>query len=246
MTDSGPDNPDFMQLVRDSTGQTEPYLRTNTTSIHMMQLENENHSVPHNVNDVLELLGLGPYQCYLFIACGMYISFEYVELMLLTFLLPEIKNDWNLTETETGLIGTMGFFGMLLGSYVFGLLADHRGRRFVILTANFINIIASGLSAVCNTPLTLGTCRFFVGFASAGLFIAAVTMLCEFCSIKLRTKAMLLLPNFYTLGAIFSVLIAWFTIGFYINLIFYTMISFFFLEICHRTHIICHMFIITL
>ena len=42
---------------------------------------------------------------YVCIRCGLFISFEYVELMLLTFLLPEIKEAWDLTESTTGMIG---------------------------------------------------------------------------------------------------------------------------------------------
>merc|ERR1719285_629616 len=62
--------------------------------------------------------------------CGGVLGCEYIELMCLTFLLPAIKDYWDLDEG--GLVGGVTYFGMLCGAYIWSITIDRYGRRWTI------------------------------------------------------------------------------------------------------------------
>ena len=55
---------------------------------------------------------------------------ESMELMLLSFVGPAVQQQWGLSSEEESYISSAVFFGMLVGAYSWGLLADAKGRRY--------------------------------------------------------------------------------------------------------------------
>lgn len=55
---------------------------------------------------------------------------ESMELMLLSFVGPAVQQQWGLSSDQESYISSAVFFGMLVGAYSWGLLADARGRRY--------------------------------------------------------------------------------------------------------------------
>ncbi|MBI4417008.1 MAG: MFS transporter, partial [Euryarchaeota archaeon] len=77
------------------------------------------------------------------------------------------------TESQVGLIVAGGSLAGFLSSFVFGRLADVRGRRAVLLTGIALASIAVALQVLATDPVSLGISWFGFGFTH-GMFPGAL------------------------------------------------------------------------
>ena len=71
-------------------------------------------------------------------------------MMLLSFLLPELRREWSLSGAESALVGQGVFIGMLFGATTLATLSDKYGRKVVIVWGTLGTAIFGVLS---GTPL---------------------------------------------------------------------------------------------
>lgn len=81
------------------------------------------------VDQAVEYLGYGRFQYFLLIIVGVTQMAHSMEVMILSFLMPEVKSYWNISMWQVSLIGSSVFLGKLIGSLVWGNLSDKIGRR---------------------------------------------------------------------------------------------------------------------
>ena len=91
-----------------------------------------------------------------------------MEIMLLSFLMPLLKEEWNLESGIDGLISAIVFAGMLLGTFTWAYIADRYGRRKVVIISNIGCFIAGLLSGLAPNIELMIASRFFVGFFVGG------------------------------------------------------------------------------
>lgn len=83
----------------------------------------------YTLDEALVAVGFGKYQGWVFAYAGLGSIAEAMEVMILSFIGPSVKSEWNLSSTEEGLITTVVFAGMLIGAYSWGVISDNFGRR---------------------------------------------------------------------------------------------------------------------
>ncbi len=138
--------------------------------------------------------------------------FDALDVGLLSFIMAALRQDWNLSATETGWIGGINSIGMALGALMFGLLADRIGRKKVFILTLLTFSVASGLSAASTTLAMLLFLRFFIGLGLGGELPVASTLVAESVRAHERGKIVVLLESFWALGWILAALIAYFVI----------------------------------
>ncbi len=72
------------------------------------------------------------------------------ESLVISFLLPVLKNEWNLSPTKLSLIGTSIFFGFFVGSVLSGYFGDKYGRRKPLIISNIIFTVFGLLSGIVD------------------------------------------------------------------------------------------------
>lgn len=87
-----------------------------------------------------------------------------VENVNIGFVLPYIKCEMDISTTDQGLIGSVGYIGIVLSSHMWGFLADTTGRRRVLLMSMGGSFSCALLSAFSVNIISLIISRFFVGF----------------------------------------------------------------------------------
>ncbi|XP_006861301.1 PREDICTED: putative transporter SVOPL [Chrysochloris asiatica] len=89
------------------------------------------------VEDAVETIGFGRFHIALFLIMGSTGIAEAMEIMLIAVVSPVIRCEWRLENWQVALVTTMVFFGYMVFSIFFGLLADRYGR-WKILFISFV------------------------------------------------------------------------------------------------------------
>lgn len=98
----------------------------------------------YTVDEALTSAGFGKFQYLVFAYAGLAVFAEAMEIMILSFIGPAVKSEWGVSPSAESLLSTVVFAGNLVGVYLWGLLSDNYGRKWVYF-GFFSCEIASGL-----------------------------------------------------------------------------------------------------
>ncbi|MBQ3444567.1 MAG: MFS transporter [Selenomonadaceae bacterium] len=128
---------------------------------------------------------------------------------LISFVLPILAKEWNLTPEQVGWIGSVGLIGMALGAVLAGTIADKFGRKNVFAATVILYSVSTGLCAISWSYESLLVFRFLVGFGLGGELPVAATLMSEYAPSQLRGRFIVLLESFWGLGWLVAALISY-------------------------------------
>lgn len=126
--------------------------------------------------------------------------FNALDLGLLTFVVTAIQKDWQLTPGQTNWVGLITLFGIVIGALISGILADQVNRKKILIVMMFLFAISTGLCAIVDNLQLFLVLRFFSGIGTGGELPVIITFLFESMTPKFRSKAVILLGIFWSLG----------------------------------------------
>jgi putative MFS transporter len=138
---------------------------------------------------------------------------EFFDYYLIGFVLAFIIKPWHLTFGQSAIILLSSGVGAILGSVIWGRIADIWGRRSVFIWTIVNFSLASG--ALYFTPdngwIYLSVLRFFVGFGVGGLYCVDLPLVQEFVPARMRGFVGGLVTVFIPLGVMIASSFAAFT-----------------------------------
>ena len=109
------------------------YFFFNGCRLHIVRIccsQMDNEVVPvYTLDEALNHVGFGKFQILVLIYAGLGLVAEAMEVMILSFIGPAIKSEWNLSPAQETLLTSVVFAGLLVGSYSWGFISDNYGRR---------------------------------------------------------------------------------------------------------------------
>ncbi|GFG40420.1 hypothetical protein Cfor_01589 [Coptotermes formosanus] len=124
-----------------------------------------------------------------------------------------IVGEWNLTclhnQWKLSLVGTVHFAGILLGSIIFGLLADRFGRKMVFVVCIMFMSLTGVAQAVAPNYVTFQVFVFMNALGTAGVYPLAFIIGVEMVGRQKRETSATVLNYFYALGEAAVALVAW-------------------------------------
>ncbi len=138
--------------------------------------------------------------------------FDAMDVGLLSFVLAALKADWGLSPEQIGWIGSINSIGMAVGAFVFGVLADRKGRKLAFMVTLLLFSIGSGLTALVSSLSLFILLRFFIGMGLGGELPVASTLVAESVEAHERGRIVVLLESFWAFGWLLAALIAYFII----------------------------------
>lgn len=161
------------------------------------------------LDQAIEQIGFGRFQGKLMAICGMGWAADAMEVLLISFAIPAIGEEWNLTAGQKGLLATAIFVGMLVGAYFWGRIADTRGRRIGFMSTVAIDSIFGLLSAFSPSFLWLVILRALTGFGVGGTLPVDYAVFAEYLPTQKRGRYLVLLESFWALGYLVAAGLAW-------------------------------------
>ncbi len=165
-----------------------------------------------NIAARLERLPLTSYQRGIFAIIATAWFFDSMDLGALTFVLGSIKQTFQLSTAEAGLLSSMSFFGMFIGAALAGVMADKFGRTRVFQVSMIFWGLGSLFCGLSTTATMLGASRLLLGFGMGMEFPVAQSMVSEIMPAEKRGRYIALLEGFWPIGFIASGLLVYFVL----------------------------------
>lgn len=162
--------------------------------------------------EAVEEAGFGLFHWLLLVVCGWANASDAVEILCVSFLLPTARCDLLLSSSDMGLLTASIFLGMMVGGYLWGYLADQRGRRKVLVVSLTVNGLFGGLASLAPWFWLFLLMRFISGIGVGGSIPVIFSYFSEFMP-RLRRGAMIsALATFWMAGNILAAGLAWLVI----------------------------------
>jgi len=183
---------------------SQAYVRPATgTSIHI-----ENLQIPQRI----ERLPLTSYQRYLGFIIITAWFFDCVDLGAMTFLLPVLAKEFQLSSVMMGTLVSMSFCGMLIGTALSGLLSDKFGRKKILQWSMVLWGVAGILCALSWDITSLFVFRFLLGLGLGAELPVAHATLPEFLPKNARGRYVAIMEGLLPVGIIVAGLITYFVL----------------------------------
>lgn len=165
----------------------------------------------YQIQDALKRVGCGRAQIVPFLVCFIATMADAFEMILLSFIGPMVRCEWQCSSFEEAFLTTVVFVGMIVGGFVWGYLADHRhfGRRNCIVFANAISFGAGFASAFSPNIYSLITLRGILGLGIAGNTLMPFVLFMESLPPKRRGFWASVICWSWSVGAVILVVLAW-------------------------------------
>jgi putative MFS transporter len=161
------------------------------------------------LDEAIQAAGNGRFQTRLMILCGLGWAADAMEVLLISFALPSISEEWGLTAGQKGLLGTAIFLGMLAGALVWGRISDLKGRKVGFISTIAIDSVFGLASAFAPSFAWLVILRTLTGFGVGGTLPVDYSIFAEYLPPEKRGRSLVLLESFWALGVIAAAGLAW-------------------------------------
>ncbi|EFC40996.1 sugar transporter [Naegleria gruberi] len=159
--------------------------------------------------EAVEYIGFGWYQIFLMNICGAGWLFDGIELTMISFIIPQLTDEWSMTPVQAGSLGSAVFAGMMIGAWLGGIVSDKVGRKWIFCGSVFISATFGLASSFSNGYIAFIFLRFFVGLGLGAMVPVDFSLFMEFIPPKNRGAILGVLNIYWSIGAAFECLIAW-------------------------------------
>jgi MFS transporter, AAHS family, 4-hydroxybenzoate transporter len=156
---------------------------------------------PHTLMDGRKTSSL---QILTLVLCFFVVAADGFDVAAVGYVAPLLKKAWGLNPAQLGPIFGAGLFGLTVGSFLFGPLADRIGRKRVIAISLVLFGVGSFACAYAPSPLWLIALRFATGAGLGGAMPNAITLSSEFSPARSRAMMVTLMFCGFTLGLAFG------------------------------------------
>ena len=161
-----------------------------------------------DVQDFMNHHKLSSYQIRIIALCFLIVAIDGFDTAAIGFIAPALRAEWGVSAAQLAPLFGAGLFGLMVGAFIFGPLADKIGRKYaLVLTVIFFG--GASLASAWSTSITeLTILRFLTGMGLGGAMPNAITLTSEFCPEKRRSFLTTLMFCGFTLGSAFGGLAA--------------------------------------
>jgi AAHS family 4-hydroxybenzoate transporter-like MFS transporter len=167
-----------------------------------------NTAAPVDVSQVLDSGRWGGYQRWLVFLAALTIIFDGIDNQLMGVAIPTIMREWSIPRSAFALVISSGYFGMMLGGAVAGVVGDRLGRRVALLGSMFVFGAMTMAVAFVDSVPALALLRFLTGLGLGGAIPNAAALAAEYVPIRQRPIAVTVTIVCVPFGATLAGLIA--------------------------------------
>jgi MFS transporter, putative metabolite:H+ symporter len=126
--------------------------------------------------------------------------FDSFDIVIVSYALPLIKQEFGLDPKQMGLIGSAALAGMGLGSWFWGWVADRWGRRVVFAATVAMFSVFTGITGLSMSLGFIVGARFVTGLGLGGMVPIDQALVAEYAPARIRGRVSAMLPLCWPIG----------------------------------------------
>jgi AAHS family 4-hydroxybenzoate transporter-like MFS transporter len=124
------------------------------------------------------------------------------DITVIAFAMPSIAKEWNITNLALlGPVFSASLLGVLIGSPLFGNIADRIGRKKTIILCTLFFGFSAWATTLAQTITQLMVLRFVCGIGMGGVIPLGIVTSAEFAPKRMRAAMMTMATTGVTIGA---------------------------------------------
>jgi putative MFS transporter len=169
-----------------------------------MNAPNEVATTRPTVHSIIEKLPLSNTHYLVVFLAGLGFMFDSFDVFVVSYAMPSVTKEWNLTPVVLGTLATAGMWGMLVGVLFWGPLCDRFGRKFGFAGTVLGFSLLTGLTALSQDAFQFGAFRFLTGLFLGGMVPINTACTAEYVSASHRGRFVSVLTCFWPLGMLMA------------------------------------------
>ena len=133
--------------------------------------------------------------------------FDSFDLMVLAIAMPVLLKVLAISLPEGGLLGSATMLGAMIGSVLFGLIAENYGRRFALVLALCWLGVGMGAVYFIDGWLPWMALRFLTGLAIGGVWGPCAALIADHWAPQYRGRAVSFVFSSFAIGAVIAALV---------------------------------------
>jgi len=133
--------------------------------------------------------------------CALVVGLDGFDAQALGFVAPALSKDLHLAPGALGPVFGASLFGVMIGSLVFGALADYLGRKWLVVAGVLVFAVGSLATTQATSVPDLVMLRFFTGIGLGGVLPNTIALTGEYSPQRRRTLLIMLMFMTVSLGS---------------------------------------------
>lgn len=158
--------------------------------------------VPFNVQEAVDKAGFGKFNLKLMLLCFTVYANAGISLTSIGLILPSAACDFEMTTIDKARLSATPLLGMTCGTYLWGCLADTKGRRKTLLIVVLMHGFSDLVASIIPNYWAFLFCKFIGGLTITGECTVLYSYLGEFQPTKYREKVLSWMEMAWTVGVI--------------------------------------------
>ncbi|MGQ8775821.1 MFS transporter [Serratia sp. NA_112.1] len=160
------------------------------------------------ISEIIDNAKVSPYQIIILSLCFLIVLLDGFDTAIIGYIAPALREEWGLLPAQLSPAFGAGLFGLLLGSLIFGPVADAIGRKRVLLVSILIFGAGTLASAYTHSIESLTLLRLITGIGLGGAMPTCITLSSEYSPARRRMIMVTLSWSGFTAGLALGGLLA--------------------------------------
>jgi AAHS family cis,cis-muconate transporter-like MFS transporter len=130
------------------------------------------------------------------------------DLMFLSYSLAELRKEFNLSQSEAGMLGTITLIGMAIGGIYGGWAADRIGRVTTVIWCVVIFSVGTSILGLTQSYWQFAIFRFIAALGLGAAYVTCNTLMAEYVPTKYRTTVLGTLQAGWSVGYLLATFLA--------------------------------------
>ena len=144
---------------------------------------------PIEVESFMNEQSFSGFHWLVFILCGVVVILDGFDTAAIGYIAPSLVSEWRVAKPDLAPVLSAALFGLAGGALCAGPLADQFGQKAVLIAAIVGMGASSLLAATAGNLSALTIWRFLTGLGLGAVMPNAVTVMSEYCPIRIRALA---------------------------------------------------------